>query len=115
MLVVDNYLLITVCSFKVLYFIYYVYSLSVSQGLLVFAETAGLPISMYFNEPGRWDAYHINHSLFRFVLKWLYSSFVRVCISPVVLSVSDSVLEANFVLATLSEDQSNHNNNKADG
>ncbi|XP_026796337.2 cell cycle checkpoint control protein RAD9A [Pangasianodon hypophthalmus] len=59
------------------------------RGLLVFAETAGLPISMYFDEPG----------------------------SPVVLSVSDSVLEANFVLATLSEDahQRNHNNNKADG
>ncbi|XP_027010455.1 cell cycle checkpoint control protein RAD9A [Tachysurus fulvidraco] len=59
------------------------------RGLLVFAETAGLPISMYFEEPG----------------------------SPVVLSVSDSVLEANFVLATLSEDthQHNHNNNKANG
>ncbi|KAG7328922.1 hypothetical protein KOW79_007096 [Hemibagrus wyckioides] len=59
------------------------------RGLLVFAETAGLPISMYFQEPG----------------------------SPVVLSVSDSVLEANFVLATLSEDahQRNHNNNKANG
>ncbi|GAA6096816.1 cell cycle checkpoint control protein RAD9A [Tachysurus ichikawai] len=58
------------------------------RGLLVFAETAGLPISMYFEEPG----------------------------SPVVLSVSDSVLEANFVLATLSEDTHQHNhNNKANG
>ncbi|KAF5904955.1 cell cycle checkpoint control protein RAD9A, partial [Clarias magur] len=58
------------------------------RGLLVFAETAGLPVSMYFEEPG----------------------------SPVVLSVSDSVLEANFVLATLSEEahQRNPNNNKAD-
>ncbi|KAK3535991.1 hypothetical protein QTP70_023740 [Hemibagrus guttatus] len=59
------------------------------RGLLMFAETAGLPISMYFEEPG----------------------------SPVVLSVSDSVLEANFVLATLSEDahHHNHNNNRANG
>ncbi|XP_053487712.1 cell cycle checkpoint control protein RAD9A [Ictalurus furcatus] len=55
------------------------------RGLLVFAETAGLPISMYFDEPG----------------------------SPVVLSVSDSVLDANFVLATLSEDAHQRNNNKA--
>ncbi|KAM7417608.1 hypothetical protein PAMA_017305 [Pampus argenteus] len=46
------------------------------RGLLVFAESTGLPISMYFDEPG----------------------------SPVVLSVTDSVLEGNFVLATLSED-----------
>ncbi|KAI5624837.1 cell cycle checkpoint control protein RAD9A [Silurus asotus] len=58
------------------------------RGLLVFAETAGLPVSMYFDEPG----------------------------SPVVLNVTDSVLEANFVLATLSEEahQRNHNN-KAGG
>ncbi|XP_066504767.1 cell cycle checkpoint control protein RAD9A isoform X2 [Hoplias malabaricus] len=59
------------------------------RGLLVFGESCGLPISMHFDEPG----------------------------SPVVLNVSDSVLEANFVLATLSEDshQRNHNNNKAEG
>ncbi|KAL1261510.1 hypothetical protein QQF64_006775 [Cirrhinus molitorella] len=46
------------------------------RGLLVFAESSGLPISMYFDEPG----------------------------SPVILSVTDSVLEGNFVLATLSEE-----------
>ncbi|KAM4621629.1 cell cycle checkpoint control protein RAD9A [Polymixia lowei] len=46
------------------------------RGLLVFAESTGLPISMYFDEPG----------------------------SPAVLSVTDSVLEGNFVLATLSDD-----------
>ncbi|XP_060903998.1 cell cycle checkpoint control protein RAD9A [Labrus mixtus] len=53
------------------------------RGLLVFAESTGLPISMYFDEPG----------------------------SPVVLSVTDSVLEGNFVLATLSEDSNHCKNN----
>ncbi|KAM9834724.1 cell cycle checkpoint control protein RAD9A isoform X1 [Syngnathus typhle] len=49
------------------------------RGLLFFAENTGFPISMYFDEPG----------------------------SPLVLSVSDSVLEGNFVLATLSENTRN--------
>ncbi|XP_041847092.1 cell cycle checkpoint control protein RAD9A [Melanotaenia boesemani] len=53
------------------------------RGLLLFAEPIGLPISMYFNEPG----------------------------SPVVLSVTDSVLEGDFVLATLSDDSNLHKNN----
>uniref|UniRef100_A0A3Q3LV08 Cell cycle checkpoint control protein RAD9A n=1 Tax=Labrus bergylta TaxID=56723 RepID=A0A3Q3LV08_9LABR len=52
------------------------------RGLLVFAESTGLPISMYFDEPG-----------------------------PVVLSVTDNVLEGNFVLATLSEDSNHCKNN----
>ncbi|XP_041653940.1 cell cycle checkpoint control protein RAD9A [Cheilinus undulatus] len=53
------------------------------RGMLLFAESTGLPISMYFDEPG----------------------------SPVVLSVMDSVLEGNFVLATLSEDSNHRKNN----
>ncbi|KAM8733278.1 cell cycle checkpoint control protein RAD9A [Acanthopagrus latus] len=54
------------------------------RGMLVFAESTGLPVSMYFDEPG----------------------------SPLVLSVTDSVLEGNFVLATLS-DNSNHRKNNS--
>ncbi|XP_057707117.1 cell cycle checkpoint control protein RAD9A isoform X2 [Corythoichthys intestinalis] len=49
------------------------------RGMLPFAETVGLPISMYFDEPG----------------------------SPLVLSVSDTVMEGNFVLATLLDDNRN--------
>lgn len=57
------------------------------RGLLVFAESTSLPVSMYLDEPG----------------------------SPVVLSVTDSVLEGNFVLATLSEDDSLRKNTSKRG
>ena len=30
------------------------FSSSLLQGMLVFAESTGLPVSMYFDEPGRW-------------------------------------------------------------
>ncbi|XP_072251754.1 cell cycle checkpoint control protein RAD9A isoform X2 [Leuresthes tenuis] len=53
------------------------------RGLLLFAEATGLPVSLYFDEPG----------------------------SPAVLSVTDSVLEGDFVLATLSEDSNLRENN----
>ncbi|KAJ8382390.1 hypothetical protein SKAU_G00031680 [Synaphobranchus kaupii] len=58
------------------------------RGLLMFAESSGLPVSLYFDEPGR----------------------------PVVLRLTESVLEVNFVLATLSEDShpSNHKNNNTE-
>ncbi|XP_070692383.1 cell cycle checkpoint control protein RAD9A [Pempheris klunzingeri] len=57
------------------------------RGLLVFAESTGLPITMCLDEPG----------------------------SPVVLSVTDSVLEGNFVLATLSDDPNRRKNNTRRG
>ncbi|KAJ8371878.1 hypothetical protein AAFF_G00299160 [Aldrovandia affinis] len=58
------------------------------RGLLMFAEASGLPVSLYFDEPGR----------------------------PVVLSLTDSVLEVSFVLATLSEESPplNHSNSSAE-
>ncbi|KAL4641712.1 cell cycle checkpoint control protein RAD9A [Arapaima gigas] len=51
------------------------------RGMLGFAESSSLPVSMYFDEPGR----------------------------PVVFSLTDSILEVNFVLASLSEDSQPHN------
>lgn len=36
----------------------------------------------------------------------VYLFVLFLCISPVVLSVTDSVMEGNFVLATLSDDSS---------
>ncbi|XP_034037057.1 cell cycle checkpoint control protein RAD9A isoform X2 [Thalassophryne amazonica] len=54
------------------------------RGFLLFAESSGLPISLYFDEPG----------------------------NPVVLSITESVLEVNFVLATLSDDTSHKENTR---
>ncbi|KAJ8269393.1 hypothetical protein COCON_G00120000 [Conger conger] len=54
------------------------------RGLLMFAESSGLPVSLYFDAPGR----------------------------PVILSLTESVLEVNFVLATLSEDSHPCNDNR---
>uniref|UniRef100_A0A665TA91 Cell cycle checkpoint control protein n=1 Tax=Echeneis naucrates TaxID=173247 RepID=A0A665TA91_ECHNA len=56
------------------------------RGLLVFAEATGLPISMYFDDPGRY-AY------------------------PYTVVISDSVLEGDFVLATLSDDPNHRKHN----
>lgn len=54
------------------------------RGLLLFAESTGLPVSLYLDEPG----------------------------SPMILSVTDSVLEGNFVLATLSDDHGLQKSNR---
>lgn len=70
------------------------------QGLLSFAEASNLPLTIHFDEPGRWELSPHPQPVPALSL----APSEPLCVPrPVIFALDDTVLEVHLVLATLSD------------